>query len=62
MIDYNQHLANIERMKDLRRNAENERLARSVAKNDSDLLNAARNVLGRSLVRIGQQLLKDKQR
>lgn len=62
MIDYNEHLVNVERLKDLRRDAENERLARSAAKSDNDLMAAARNVLGHSLVRAGQQLLKEKQR
>jgi hypothetical protein len=50
-----------DRLNEMRREAENVRLARSVA-NENDLLRSARNVVGRGLVTIGQQLLNEKQR
>jgi hypothetical protein len=62
MFDHKQHLVNQERLKDLQREAENERLARSAARNDNDLLKAVRNVVGNSLVKVGQQMLDEKQR
>lgn len=62
MMNHLDQISIDERLKELRREAENERLARSVASNENDLLRSARNVVGRGLVAIGQQLLNEKQR
>ena len=62
MMDHLDQIAIDDRIKELHRQAENERLARSVAANENDLLRNARNVVGRSLVALGQQLLNEKQR
>ena len=61
MNDYLGNINSQEHLKDLYREAENERLARSV-NNENTVLNTARKVLGENLVKIGQQLLNDKQR
>jgi hypothetical protein len=62
MMDHLDHIAIEQRLKDIQREAANEHLARSVASNENDLLRSARNVVGRGLVAIGQQLLNEKQR
>jgi hypothetical protein len=62
MMDRLDQIAIEQRLNDMRREAENERLARSVAVNENDMLRNARNAVGRSLVALGQQLLNDKQR
>ena len=62
MYDHNHYLANQERLKDMQREAENERFARTVTKNDNDLLKAVRNVVCNSLVKVGQQMLDEAQR
>ena len=62
MFDHLDNINSQEHLKDLYREAENERLARSVPANENTALNTARKVLGESLVKIGQQLLNDKQR
>jgi hypothetical protein len=62
MMDHLDHIAIEQRLKDIQREAANERLARSIATNENDLLRSARNVVGRGLVAIGQQLLNEKQR
>jgi hypothetical protein len=61
MMDHLDQIAIEQRLKDMRREAENERLVRSVA-NENDMLRNARNAVGRSLVTLGQQLLNEKQR
>ena len=61
MFDHLDNINSQEHLKDLYREAENERLARSVI-NENTVLNTARKVLGENLVKIGQQLLNDKQR
>jgi hypothetical protein len=62
MMDRLDQSAIEDRLNEMRREAENVRLARSVATNENDLLRSARNVVGRGLVAIGQQLLNEKQR
>jgi hypothetical protein len=62
MMDRLDQIAIEDRLNEMRREAENVRLARSVAANENDLLRSARNVVGRGLVAIGQQLLSEKQR
>ena len=62
MFDHLDKINSKEHLNDLRREAENERLARTVATNENNVLNTARKVLGDNLVKIGQQLLNDKQR
>jgi hypothetical protein len=62
MIDHLDRINSEEHLNDLRREADNERLARSAASNENDMLNKARKVLGESLVKVGQQLLSEKQR
>jgi hypothetical protein len=59
MIDHMLRIVNEERMKDLRREADNERLAHKVADNENDVLRNVRNIVGRSLVAVGKQLLDD---
>jgi hypothetical protein len=61
MFDHLDNINSQEHLKDLYREAANERLARSVT-NENNVLNTARKVLGENLVKIGQQLLNDKQR
>ena len=61
MMDRLDQIAIEDRLNEMRREAANERLARSVA-NENDLLRSARNVVGHGLVAIGQQLLNEKQR
>jgi hypothetical protein len=62
MMDRLDQIAIEDHLNEMRREAANERLARSVATNENDLLRSARNVVGRGLVAIGQQLLNEKQR
>lgn len=62
MYDHNHYLVNQERLKDMQREAENERFARTASRNDNDLLKAVRNVLGNNLVKVGQQMLDEPQR
>jgi hypothetical protein len=62
MMDRLDQIAIEDSLNEMRREATNERLARSVASNENDLLRSARNVVGRGLVAIGQQLLNEKQR
>ncbi len=61
----NMHLANenAERRKDLQREADQQRLVQAVTKDeDHNVLQAARVVLGKGLVAVGNQLLKGVER
>ena len=57
MYEVNMQIYNSEHAKDLYREAENERLARSVPNKNGAFKNA-RKALGRGLVNFGQNLLK----
>lgn len=49
-----------EHYKDLEREAQNERLARSIGNSPSATLKSARNAIGRRLVQAGHQLLDER--
>ena len=51
-----------ERIKEMYRTAENERLARKYANKDPNILQETRQLLGRSLVSAGKKLLDEKQK